>query len=75
MAEPVLQLEWTESGGPAVSAPEGRGFGTTLIERSLRGVGGSAELVFEASGLRCSIRLPLSRNGNTRAAEEVYRFA
>jgi len=75
MAEPVLQLEWTESGGPAVSAPEGRGFGTTLIERSLRGVGGSAELVFEASGLGCSIRLPLSRNGNTRAAEEVYRFA
>jgi len=61
-SDPVLDLVWTESGGPAVQIPERRGFGTTLIEKSLGGVGGSAQLRFETNGLRCSIRLPLAEN-------------
>jgi len=62
-ADPVLDLQWTESGGPTVHMPERRGFGTALIEKSLSGVGGSARIRFETSGLRCSIRLPLAADG------------
>jgi PAS domain S-box-containing protein len=59
--EPVLHIEWAETGGPPVLEPQERGFGTTLIEKSLGGVGGSAQLRFSARGLNCSICLPLSQ--------------
>jgi len=58
-AEPAIHLQWTESGGLAVQPPARRGFGITLIEKSLGGVGGSAHLDFESTGLRCSIQLPM----------------
>jgi two-component sensor histidine kinase len=55
-----LSLEWVESDGPPVSPPARRGFGSRLIERSLRGVlEGSAELDFAPEGLRCRLDLPL----------------
>jgi two-component sensor histidine kinase len=45
-----------EQGGPDVQAPRGRGFGSRLIERGLASdLGGTAELHFEADGLRCAI--------------------
>ncbi len=61
-AKSVLQLEWTEAGGPPVSEPERRGFGTTLIEKSLLGVEGTARSRFEPTGFVCSIRLLLVAN-------------
>ena len=36
-AEPAIHLQWTESGGPSVQVPARRGFGITLIEKSLGG--------------------------------------
>jgi len=62
-AEPALHMEWTERGGPKIRAPTKRGFGITLIEKSLGGVGGSAQIRFESRGLTCRIRLPLAENG------------
>jgi two-component sensor histidine kinase len=69
--EPVLHIEWAETGGPPVVEPQERGFGTTLIEKSLRGVGGLAELRFNAGGLSCAICIPLSQTdeGNTSRPE------
>jgi PAS domain S-box-containing protein len=61
---PRLHIEWAETGGPPVVEPQKRGFGTTLIERSLGGVGGSAELRFNATGLQCAIDVQLSPMGN-----------
>jgi PAS domain S-box-containing protein len=59
--QPVLALEWRESGGPLVTAPARRGFGSRLIERGLaRELDGECRLVFEAEGLACRFRLPLS---------------
>lgn len=58
----MLHIEWVESGGPAVQLPEKRGFGTTLIERSLGGIGGAAETAFHPEGLVCLIRVPLARD-------------
>lgn len=56
-----LEIMWQESGGPLVSTPKRRGFGSTLIERALAmETGGHSELTFEPSGLRCAITLPVS---------------
>ncbi|WP_159082469.1 chemotaxis protein CheB [Paragemmobacter aquarius] len=52
-------LTWTETGGPAVAAPSRRGFGSSLIERSItHQLGGTAELDFRAEGLQCDIAFP-----------------
>jgi two-component sensor histidine kinase len=56
----VLNLTWTETGGPAVSPPTRRGFGSRLIERSLEsGLGGKADLDYRREGVVCAVRLPL----------------
>ena len=56
---PRLELVWCEHGGPAVTQPVRRGFGSRLIERSL-GSDGSAGLEFAPDGLVCRISLRLS---------------
>jgi PAS domain S-box-containing protein len=53
-----LELEWIETSGPAVAAPSRRGFGTALIERSLKAEGGSAQASFAPEGLRWLLTLP-----------------
>lgn len=58
-----LHLEWRESGGPPVTSPARRGFGSRLIERGLAGeLGGTAQLNFEPAGLVCVIDAPLPGN-------------
>ena len=54
-----LTLEWQEAGGPPVSPPGRRGFGTRMIERAHQGEKGSALFDFQASGLVCRMQLPL----------------
>ena len=55
----TLLLDWTESGGPQVSAPLTAGFGTTLIERTLQTHGGEATVRYGVTGVTCKLRLPL----------------
>jgi two-component sensor histidine kinase len=62
-AEPAVNLRWQEEGGPPVVAPTRRGFGSLMIERSLKGVGGEVDLRFDPGGLSCAIRLPLRSGG------------
>ena len=54
-----LRIDWSEHGGPAVEPPTRTGFGTRMLERALRVQGGSAEVVFDRGGVRCSILMPL----------------
>ena len=55
-----VQLNWRETGGPPVAAPERKGFGTTLIQRGLTAqLGGSAEIEFAPTGLRCTLECPV----------------
>lgn len=54
-----LHLIWRESGGPPVSAPTTQGFGSTLIENSLRAYNGDVTLSYAETGLVCEINLPL----------------
>lgn len=57
---PVLNMTWTEVGGPEVQEPTHRGFGSILIERSLDKVLGSRVTVeYLPAGLTALIRLPL----------------
>lgn len=56
----VLHMTWTELGGPPVSEPAKRGFGSILIERSLGKVmGSSAKVEYLPAGLTAIVRLPL----------------
>ncbi|ATP21842.1 MULTISPECIES: HWE histidine kinase domain-containing protein [Sphingobium] len=54
-----LALSWTERGGPSVRAPVRRGFGSRLIEATVRGVHGNADMSLEAEGVRWEIQFPL----------------
>ena len=57
----MLNLTWTEAGGPAVRPPSRRGFGTTLIERTLvHEFDATVNREFLAEGLRRTIGLPLT---------------
>lgn len=54
-----FELSWTESGGPPVEQPRGRGFGSLVIERNLsRALDGTVELDFAPSGLSCHVTVP-----------------
>jgi len=49
---PTLRMIWTEAGGPPVTAPVQRGFGSRLIERSARDqLGGEATVDFLPRGV------------------------
>lgn len=51
-AQPKLRLIWAEAGGPHVTAPVKRGFGSRLIERSARDqLGGEATVDFLPGGV------------------------
>lgn len=55
-----LTLEWRESGGPPVSPPTHRGFGSALIETTLtRSLRGKVEIDYLRQGLLCRMALPL----------------
>lgn len=60
-----LVLEWLEQGGPAVTAPSRRGFGTRLIQGAFRGeLRGEVELDYAPEGLRCTMRARLPANAD-----------
>jgi two-component sensor histidine kinase len=54
-----VKLIWQESGGPMVSPPKQKGFGSHLIERAFGGQLGSAQLVFSPQGVSCTLEVAL----------------
>jgi PAS domain S-box-containing protein len=55
-----LNLVWQERGGPPVSPPARRGFGTRMIERGLAAeLAGTAKIEFRPEGLVCTLEAPL----------------
>jgi PAS domain S-box-containing protein len=56
----ALVVEWLESDGPPVLPPTRKGFGQSVISRSLQYTpGGGATLDYQPSGIRCLIRIPI----------------
>ena len=57
---PVIDFEWQERGGPSVTPPTRRGFGTRLMERCIeRDLAGEFDLVFDPEGVSCRMIFPL----------------
>ena len=57
----AIELRWTESKGPKVSAPKRRGFGSMVIEHNLvRAIEAKVDLTFDPDGLKCRITVPAS---------------
>lgn len=58
-AQRNLHITWTEQGGPPVKAPTRRGFGSTVIERSIPyDLKGEATIDYEVSGVRARFVVP-----------------
>jgi PAS domain S-box-containing protein len=55
----LVKLVWQETGGPTVSAPKRKGFGSHLIERAFGAQLGHSQLVFNPSGLLCTLEITL----------------
>ena len=74
-----LLLDWREEGGPVVTAPSRRGFGSTIIEQSVPfDLGGSAEVAYRVTGLEAHFVVParhiagIAKNsGETHAPKTV----
>jgi PAS domain S-box-containing protein len=54
-----LVLEWRESGCSNVAVPTERGFGSTLIEQTVKAQGGKASISYGADGITGTFTLPL----------------
>ncbi len=58
--EPTLQLHWEEIGGPPVTAPVRKGFGSRLLEGGLAGeLDAEVRLAYLTDGVVCDIEVPL----------------
>ena len=68
----AMVLHWREIGGPPVQAPTRRGFGTTIIERSIPfELQGAAQVQFDVTGLRATFMVPSIHIEKFRAHEPV----
>jgi two-component sensor histidine kinase len=59
---PALRLVWCELGGPPVAAPARQGFGTKLLRQLVGQQRGQLEQDWRASGLVCTVELPLNED-------------
>ncbi len=54
-----LIIDWIESGGPPVTLPTRKGFGTTIIEHSIPyDLGGKSEIEYAPEGFRARFTIP-----------------
>jgi two-component sensor histidine kinase len=60
----VLRLRWAETGGPPVAGPPvRRGFGSRVLDATVRGqLGGTVSLTWDAAGLVSDMTVPLGRD-------------
>ena len=58
-ADGTAKIKWRERNGPPVQAPERRGFGTTIIERSVPfELRGTADVRFKMTGFEADFMIP-----------------
>jgi two-component sensor histidine kinase len=69
----VLRLRWAEMGGPPVAGPPTRhGFGSRVLEGTVRGqLGGAVSLTWATTGLLCEIEVPLGRGLTAAVVADV----
>ncbi|URW76404.1 GAF domain-containing protein [Sphingomonas donggukensis] len=71
-----LTIRWRETGGPPVVAPTRKGFGTTIIDRSVPyDLGGDARIDYAMDGVEAVFRIPGRHVSNAKvAAGPAVRF-
>lgn len=72
-----LILEWRETGGPPVEPPTRKGFGTTIIDRSVPyDLGGAAKIDYDPHGVHATFRIPAHHLSEPRAlpANTVVKY-
>jgi light-regulated signal transduction histidine kinase (bacteriophytochrome)/CheY-like chemotaxis protein len=63
-----LEFVWRELGGPAVSPPKRKGFGTTIVKRSVPyDLGGSAMIDYAVDGVRAEFCIPSRHISNPKS--------
>jgi PAS domain S-box-containing protein len=75
VADERLEIRWTESGADGIKAPSRRGFGTTLIEQSVKAEGGAARAEYRSDGVAWELALPLSRLSNAEVSAQPISVA
>ncbi|MBW3096404.1 HWE histidine kinase domain-containing protein [Pseudohoeflea coraliihabitans] len=72
-----LDIHWSEKGGPVVKAPTRRGFGTTIIERSIPyELNGTADVEYRMEGVVARFWIPAPHiKGTPKAAPETKSLA
>ncbi len=70
-----FELEWLERGGPKTAPPARRGFGTRLLQTSMRQFDGAIDMQFDEPGLhvRLSATLPCTSPGPDTHAPTLPR--
>lgn len=64
-------LRWVEMDGPLIAPPNGRSFGSRLLEQAIpRQLGGFGQLSFPASGAQFLLTVPLNKLAPVKRAEE-----
>ena len=72
--EERLICGWTEQDGPPVAPPDRRGFGLSLIERSMKyELKGEATVIWQPEGLTVTLTMPLDAVGSRRSAARHTR--
>ena len=66
-----LRIGWRESGGPPVKAPTRRGFGSTIIEKSIPfELKGEASIRYDLSGVEADFTIPAKHISEIEAPRE-----
>jgi two-component sensor histidine kinase len=58
--ESRFDLEWRETGGPAVNRPVATGFGSRLIRAGLASASSRVDIAYAPEGLVCTISVPVA---------------
>jgi PAS domain S-box-containing protein len=66
-AEPSFLFQWQELGGPTVTTPTRKGFGTMMLMELAKQLGQLVALDYEPPGLRYELRVPMSTLNPTKA--------
>jgi two-component sensor histidine kinase/two-component SAPR family response regulator len=75
LGKEALVLEWTETGGPTSAPPMKTGFGSKVIDASIkRQLNGDIERSWLQDGLRCVVRVP-AEHFSPPAAQPTHRSA
>jgi PAS domain S-box-containing protein len=54
----MIKLNWREAGGPPTQTPKTHGFGTKIINATVRQMGGDVVLDWRPKGLHCLLSIP-----------------